>query len=92
MFQHKHNNSKGVFFVSEEEEIVAELTYSMQQEHQMMIDHTEVNEELRGGNIGYELVLKAVDYARTHHYTIIPACEFASAVLEKKPKFKDVLA
>jgi predicted GNAT family acetyltransferase len=64
----------------------------MTQDTQMMIEHTEVDEELRGGNLGYELVQKAVDFARSHHYTIIPLCQFARAVLEKKPEFRDVLA
>lgn len=90
--QHKESGSKGVFFINEDDEPVAELTYSVTHDNQMMIEHTEVDEELRGGNLGYELVHKAVDYARTHQYTIIPLCRFARAVLEKKPEFRDVLA
>jgi len=54
----------------------------------MMIEHTRVDEELQGGNIGYELVHKAVDYARMHRYTVIPLCQFAKAVMEKKPELK----
>ena len=90
--QHKQSGSKGAFFINEKEEMVAELTYSMTPENQMMIEHTEVDEDLRGGNLGYELVHKAIDYARSHKYTVIPLCRFARAVLEKKPEFKDVLA
>lgn len=90
--QHKQSGTKGVFFINEDEEMVAELTYSMTPENQMMIEHTQVDEERRGGNLGYELVHKAVDYARSHQYTVIPLCQFARAVVEKKPEFKDVLA
>ena len=90
--QHKQAGTKGVFFINEDEEMLAELTYSMTPENQMMIEHTQVDEELRGGNLGYELVHKAVDYARSHQYTVIPLCQFARAVVEKKPEFKDVLA
>lgn len=90
--QHKNSGSKGVFFINEDGDPVAELTYTITPDNQMMIEHTEVEEELRGGNLGYELVQKAVDFARSHHYTIIPLCRFARAVLEKKPEFRDVLA
>jgi len=92
IIQHKESRSKGAFFIIEEDEIAAELTYSVIHENQMMIEHTRVDEELQGGNIGYELVHKAIDYARMHRYSIIPLCPFAKAVMEKKPEFKDVLA
>ena len=90
--QHKQSGSKGTFFIEEDSEMAGELVYSLTHDNQMMIEHTEVDEELRGGNIGYELVHKAVDYARSHQYTIIPLCRFARAVIEKKPEFRDILA
>ena len=89
--QHKESGCKGIFFINEEDKIAAELTYSVIQENKMIIEHTRVDEELQGGNIGYELVQKAADHARTHRYTVIPLCQFAKAVVEKKPEFKDVL-
>jgi len=88
IIQHKESRSKGAFFIIEEDEIAAELTYSVIHKNQMMIEHTRVDEELQGGNIGYELVHKAVDYARMHRYTVIPLCQFAKAVMEKKPELK----
>ena len=89
--QHKQSGSKGVFFINEEDEMVAELVYSVTQDNRMMIEHTEVDEDLRGGNLGYELVVKAVEYARSHQYTVIPLCRFARSVLDKKPEFRDVI-
>ena len=89
--QHKESGSKGAFFIKEEDEMVGELVYSVTHDNQMMIEHTEVDEDMRGGNLGYELIQKAVGYARSHQYSIIPLCRFARAVLEKKPEFKDVL-
>ena len=90
LIQHKESPSKGVFFINDDEELVGELTYALSSNNQMIIEHTEIDEELRGGNLGYKLVLKAVEYARSHQYKIIPVCQFASAVLEKKPEFQDV--
>ena len=89
--QHKQTGSKGIFFITEEDEIVAELTYSMSHDGQMIIEHTEVDEEQRGGDLGYGLVQQSVNYARTHFFKIIPLCSFAKAVLDKKPEFRDII-
>ncbi len=92
LIQHKKIGSKGLFFVQQDGNILAEMTYTMPSPEKMIIDHTEVSEELRGQNVGYQLVHTAVEYARTHHLKIIPLCPFASAVFKKKPEYADVLA
>jgi predicted GNAT family acetyltransferase len=63
----------------------------MSPENKMVIEHTEVDEVLRGKNIGYELVHAGVEYARHHGLKIIPLCPFARSVINKKPEFQDVL-
>lgn len=88
--QHKQTGNRGVFFVQPEgEEILAELTY-LQHDDQLVIDHTEVDQELQGQNVGYQLVNTAVEYARTHHFKVVPVCQFAAAVFGKKPEYGDV--
>lgn len=88
----KQNGTKGSFYIEENEEIVAEMTYSMAGEAVMIIDHTEVADSLRGKNVGYQLVKKAADFAREKQIKIIPLCPFAKAVFTKKhEEFKDVL-
>lgn len=91
LIQHKHSGSKGIFFVQEEEKILAEMVYTTPGADKMIIEHTEVSDELRGQQAGYQLVHTAVEYARTHHLKIIPLCPFAHAVFKKKPEFADVL-
>ena len=88
--KHKLTGSKGAFYI-EEENSLAELVYALSDD-KMIIEHTQVGEELQGKNVGYELVHAAVDYARTHHLKILPVCRFAKAVFDKKPDFSDVLA
>lgn len=91
LIQHKKVGNKGLFFVQQDGNILAEMTYTMPSQEKMIIDHTEVSDELRGQNVGYQLVHTAVEYARTHHLTIIPLCPFANAVFKKKPEYADVL-
>lgn len=92
LIQHKKVGTKGLFFVQQDGNILAEMTYSMPSAEKMIIDHTEVSDELRGQNVGYQLVHTAVEYARTHHLKIIPLCPFANAIFKKKPEYADVLA
>jgi len=88
----KQNGSKGSFYIQPENETLAEMTYSMAGDSLMIIDHTEVADELRGKNIGYQLVKKSADFAREHQLKIIPLCPFAKSVFDKKrEEFKDVL-
>lgn len=89
--QHKNTGTRGMFFVEYEDEVAAEMIYSMPGEDKMMIEHTEVDEVLRGKNIGYELVHAGVEYARHHGLKVIVTCEFAQKVFEKKPEWRDVL-
>ena len=92
LIQHKQNGSKGFFFVGEEDKPLAEMTYTMPAADKMIIEHTEVSDELRGKNVGYQLVHTAVEYARANTIKIIPLCPFANSVFKKKPEFHDVLS
>ena len=89
--QHKQVEHKGAFYIEQDGEEVAEMVYAFRKPDQMIIEHTEVDEKLRGQNVGFALVYHAVEYARSHHYKIIPVCPFAKAVFDKKPDFADVL-
>jgi predicted GNAT family acetyltransferase len=92
LIQQKQDGTKGSFYVEENGIILAEMTYSMTGTTLMIIDHTEVSDELRGKNVGYQLVHTAVEYARTNHIKILPLCPFAKSVFDKKgAAFADVL-
>ena len=92
LIKQKQESSKCSFYVEENEIILAEITYSMAGDSLMIIDHTEVSDELRGKNVGYQLVHTAVEYARANHIKILPLCPFAKSVFDKKgAEFADVL-
>lgn len=91
VIHHKQVGSKGLFYVGEEGAILAEMVYTMPSTEKMIIEHTEVSDQLRGQNVGYQLVHTAVEYARKHNIKIIPLCPFANAVFKKNPEFADIL-
>ena len=91
--QHQLSGNKGIFFIpADEEGVLAEVVYHLQPPNTMIIEHTEVDEELRGRDIGFKLVNAIVEHARTHNYKIVPVCPFVKSVMDKKPDFRDVLA
>jgi predicted GNAT family acetyltransferase len=91
LIKNKKIGTKGMFYVENDGNILAEMTYSMPSAEKMIIEHTEVGDELKGQNVGYQLVHTAVEYARTNNVKIVPLCPFANAVFKKKPEYADVL-
>lgn len=85
----KHTDGK--FFVEQEDKEVAQMTYHMQN-GKMVIDHTEVGEELQGQGVGSKLVDKAVEYARHQNLKIIPVCAYARKKMHNSDKYNDVLS
>ena len=54
--------------------------------------HTEVPVALRGRGIASALVRTALDDARVHHQTVVPACPFVSAFIRRHPAYRPLVA
>ncbi|MEI2750150.1 MAG: GNAT family N-acetyltransferase [Ferruginibacter sp.] len=90
--EQRETGSKGAFFINVNGDQLAEMTYSLTDSDILIIDHTEVDDSLRGQNIGMQLVEHAVEYARKTNRKIIPLCPFAKSVFDRKKElFSDVL-
>ncbi|WP_020531760.1 GNAT family N-acetyltransferase [Flexithrix dorotheae] len=89
---HEVEGQKGKFFIKPEYETLAEMTYSKAGTRMIIIDHTEVSEELKGQGIGKKLVYEAVEWARKNNMKIIPLCPFAKSVFQKEKEIRDVLS
>lgn len=76
------SDGKGFFFIQKGELTVAKMTYVWVEEDRIMIDHTEVDDSLKGQGAGKLLVAKAVDFARVKNIRIVPLCPFAKAVFK----------
>ena len=88
--QRDEHGRKGAFFIDEDGEWIAELTY-FKNNGIMTIDHTEIDEKLRGEGIGPDMVKAAVDYARANGLKIKALCPYAKKVIDRTPEFQDVL-
>lgn len=90
VIQHKQRGGNGMFYVQVDGAVLARMTYSEPDAATMVIEHTEVDDEIRHENVGYEMVRAAVQYARNRRLKIVPLCPFVKSVFAKKPDYRDV--
>lgn len=91
--QQRDNGKKGSFYVESDGKQLAEMTYTYAGSNKIIIDHTEVDEQLKGEGVGYKLVDAAVEFLRANQIKAIPLCPFAAAVFKKKYDiYKDVIS
>jgi uncharacterized protein len=87
----EEHGKKGAFFIEEDGEWVAEMTYFREGTRKLVVDHTAVSKELKGKGIGKALVEAVVKFARGKNLLIKPTCPFVKKVLESSEDFEDVL-
>lgn len=90
--QHQHTGNRGSFFVEEGVRRFAEMVYVMAGSQKMIIEHTGVDESLKGQGVGEKLLEALVDYVRKEHIQVIPLCPFAKATFRKRLDLQDVLS
>jgi len=88
---HNSENAKGTFYIEKDGTSLAEMTYSMAGDSLMIIDHTHVDDLLRGKSAGKQMLMEAVTYAREKNLKVMPLCPFAAAMFKKLPEIQDVL-
>ena len=88
--QHTVKDLKGRFFIEENGQLLAEMTYEIPSKSVLLITHTEVDETLKKKGIGRKMVALAVELARETHMEVKSICTFAKAILEKSEKYHDV--
>ena len=89
MINLKEGNNK--FYLGDNEEnIKAVVTYVDKCENTIILDHTFVSPELRGQNIGQQLIKKVVDFARENNKKIVPQCWFAEKEFIAHKEYEDI--
>jgi predicted GNAT family acetyltransferase len=89
---HEIDARGGAFTIVREGKRIAELTYVRSGESVIVINHTFVDQSLRGQGIARKLLDAAVVWARTNQVRIIPECSYARVVFARDASVRDVLA
>ena len=87
---HERSGHRGAFVWLQDGKRLAEMTYTVAGTR-VIIDHTTVDDALRGKGAGAQLVRAAVEWARAENARLLPLCPFASSVFAKNPEYDDVL-
>lgn len=87
----KQHETNGYALARENEKRAGAMSYSITNDHLIIIDHTEVAPEYNGMNVGLQMLVEIVAMAREKGIKIIPLCPFAAAMFKRKDEFKDVL-
>jgi uncharacterized protein len=88
--QRDEHGRRGAFFIEQEGEWLAEMSYTKARPDVIVIDHTEVDKRLRGQGVGQKLVREAVDFARANNLKIRARCPYARMVLDETPEYNDI--
>ena len=70
---------------------MAEITWTLLGDV-MVMDHTFVSEDLRGGGVAKKLLDRAADYAREHDYKMEAVCSYVVTAFNRYDEYNDVKA
>ncbi|GGF94488.1 GNAT family N-acetyltransferase [Paenibacillus aceti] len=86
----EHNAQEHQFFIQNNGDVIAEMTYSVSSETLYIIDHTYVDDNYRGQGLAEDLMSTVVDYARQHEIKLFGLCPFAKRQLDTRSEYADV--
>ena len=89
--RHERSGHRGAFVWQVGDARLAEMTYTVAGSR-VIIDHTHVDDSLRGKGVSGKLVAAAVQWARAENARLLPLCPYARSVFDKTPEYSDVLA
>ncbi len=71
--------------------MIAEVTFTELDDTTILVDHTFVDDSLRGKGTAGKLMLEVIDYAKTHNKKIKASCSYAVRWFDKnKNEYKDI--
>ena len=90
--EHDESEGRGAFFVMRTGKRIAEMTYSRADATLIIVDHTEVDDSLRGQGVARKLLDALVSWARTTGTRVMATCPYALAQFQKDASIRDVYA
>ena len=80
-----------VYYANASGKLLAEVTFPSVSDQIVVIDHTFVDESLRGQGIAGKLMEAAAEKLREHKRKARPECSYAVSWFKKHPDYADIL-
>lgn len=91
--EHKILADEKRFYINDEHgKLIAEISFVPSGDKLTIIDHTWVDESLKGQGVGKKLVALVVEKMRAEQRKIIPLCPFAKHEFDTIPAYQDIRA
>jgi predicted GNAT family acetyltransferase len=90
--QREESDHRGSFFLEAGGKRVGEMTFTRANPALVIIDHTEVDDSLKGQGAGRKMLDAMVAWARETKTKLVPVCPYAKAQFDKDPSLRDVLS
>jgi predicted GNAT family acetyltransferase len=87
----EERDGRGAYVFERDGRRLAAMTFVRDGEKHIVIDHTEVSDELRGQGVGRKLLDAYVAWARESGTKIAATCPYARSVFDKDASIRDVL-
>jgi predicted GNAT family acetyltransferase len=78
------------YLENDQGETVAEITYVPSGDSMVIIDHTFVDDSLRGQGIAPKLVATVVEEMKQSGKKIVPVCSFAKAEFKRNKEYQEI--
>jgi uncharacterized protein len=78
-------------FTDETETVIAEVTFPPVDDETVNINHTFVDDSLRGQGVASKLLSAAADKLREEHKKVVPTCSYAVQWFDRHPDYADLL-
>jgi predicted GNAT family acetyltransferase len=88
--EHAERDNRGSFFILQDGQRIAEMTYRRAGGQLAIIDHTEVLPSLRGKGVARQLLDAAVQWARDNHMKLGATCSYAVLQFARDKSIQDV--
>ena len=87
-FQHEANR---IFLLDEKKEKIAEITFPAEDENTVNINHTYVDNSLRGQGVAAKLVREAAKQLRRENKKAVVTCSYAKLWFQENEDYHDIL-
>lgn len=84
-------DKKGYFKATINGELAGIMTFYMEDNNVLIIEHTKVEDSLKHENIGWKLLKHLINFVREKNYKVIPNCSYAKRMFHLKKDIQDVL-